>query len=60
VKTIKIIVGDEVFQFSDFKNWCHTAKHKFESADLCSRDAICVDSKGRICLSGREFIRANR
>jgi len=58
MQDINITVGDEVFQFSDFENWCDTAKRKFSSAGLHSEDTICVDSWGRVCICGKEFMRA--
>ena len=55
---ITVNAGDEVFSFSDFENWCDTAKKKFEGAGLRGRNVICIDTRGRVCHSGREFMRA--
>jgi len=55
---IRVLVGDKVFEFTDFDNWCDTAKKKFENEGLLAANAVCVDSDGRICLSGKEFMRA--
>lgn len=58
MQNIKITVGAEVFQFSDFNNWCDTAREKFRATGLSSKDVVCVDNQGRICRSGEEFMRA--
>lgn len=55
---ITISVGDELFSFSDFEDWCDTASYKFESAGFVGRHAICVDSRGRLCFRGKDFMRA--
>lgn len=55
---ITVNVGEEVFSFSDFEDWCATAKWKFEDASLRSCNAICIDTRGRVCQTGIEFMRA--
>jgi hypothetical protein len=55
---ITITVGDEVFRFSNFEDWCDTARYKFESSGLSSHDAICVDARGRLCFKGKDFMQA--
>ena len=57
---ILIEVGEELFQFSSFDNWCDTAKSKFRKANVRGQDVICLDSRGRICVKGLEFMRAAR
>lgn len=51
-------LGDEMFMFSTFDNWCDTAQHKFKNAGVRSNDVLALDSKGRICQKGFEFMRA--
>jgi hypothetical protein len=58
MQELKILVGDKVFEFFDFDDWCDTASKKFSNAGLSTANTICVDSLGRICLSGKEFMRA--
>ena len=58
MQEITIMVGDEIFSFSDFEEWCDTAKYKFESAGFVGRRAICVDSQGRLCFRGKDFMLA--
>lgn len=55
---INVVVGDELFDFSTFENWCNTAQHKFNTAGVLSKDVLCVDANGRICQKGSEFLRA--
>ena len=55
---IKIMVRGPVFSFPDFNNWCDTAKHKFRIAGLKDYEVLCVDDRGRACISGKEFMRA--
>lgn len=56
--TIKITVGEADFSFRSFTDWCNNAQHLFKEARLTSNSAICVDARGRICDSGKEFMRA--
>jgi hypothetical protein len=58
MQEITVTVGDEVFSFSDFENWCDTAKNKFMNAGLRGPDTLCMDTRGRLCKSGKEFMRA--
>jgi hypothetical protein len=55
-----IIVGQYLFEFKDFDEWVNTATKKFSQVGLLEKTFyhICVDAKGRVCLSGREFQRA--
>lgn len=55
---IEITVGDELFSFPTFDNWCDTAQHKFGNAGVTSKDVLAVDARGRLCQKGAEFIRA--
>lgn len=56
--TLQVTVGKKLFEFSTFDNWCDTAKWKFADAGLSGRYALCIDTKGRICTKGAEFMRA--
>jgi hypothetical protein len=55
---ITITVGDELFSFENFDQWVNKAQRWFRSKRVHSDDTICVDAKGRIVTSGKEFIRA--
>ena len=55
---IMVKVGAEAFRFNKFSDWVNGAGSLFEIAELKDRDVLCVDARGRICLTGREFIRA--
>lgn len=47
-----------VFSFSSFDDWCHNAQVQFRRYELFSNDVACIDSKGRLCLVGKQFMRA--
>jgi len=55
---IMIAVGEELFMFLTFDNWCNSAQHKFADAGVTSKDVLAIDNKGRICQKGLEFMRA--
>lgn len=56
--SISVTVGAELFRFSTFWDWVNNARWRFGDAGVTGRDVICVDGLGRICLSGKEFMRA--
>jgi len=58
MQEISIKVGNELFQFSTFDNWCDTAQKKFSVAGVRWQDTLCIDSMGRVCVKGEEFMRA--
>jgi hypothetical protein len=55
---ICVSVGEPVFSFADFDDWCDNARHRFSSHGMHSSDALCVDRSGRVCTKGAEFMRA--
>ena len=55
---IEVNVGEKLFEFQSFEDWCDTAKARFLLFNVRSKDVICVDSIGRICEKGKEFMRA--
>ena len=55
---IMVKVGAEAFRFETFSDWMNGAGSLFEIAELRGEDVLCVDARGRICLSGKEFMRA--
>lgn len=55
---IMVKVGEEAFRFNKFSDWINSAGSLFEIAELRGADALCVDAKGRVCLRGKEFMRA--
>lgn len=57
---ISVQLGEELFLFHNFDNWCDTAKRKFRDADVQSVEVICLDTKGRICGWGKHFMDAAR
>lgn len=58
MQTISVTVGCKLFQFSSFNDWVNNARWRFQEAGVRGEDVISVDAAGRICLSGKEFMRA--
>lgn len=55
---VTITVGAYLFQFDSHEDWVRSAQDRFRASGYSSSQTICVDAKGRVCLSGREFGRA--
>ena len=55
---IQIEVGQELFQFDSFSQWCDKARSWFKQRGANIHNTICVDTKGRICATGKEFGKA--
>lgn len=55
---IEIEIGKELFSFFNFETWCNKAQSWFAQAGRQHGTTICIDSKGRVCRIGREFMRA--
>lgn len=55
---ITVSLGEYMFEFSSFERWVNKAQSWFRNCGVRSDDTICLDSKGRVCLSGKQFMRA--
>jgi hypothetical protein len=55
---MSITLGKELFQFSSFDNWCDKASSKFAKTGRRGEQVLCLDTFGRVCRTGREFMRA--
>lgn len=55
---VRLSVGPELFRFSSFSNWVNKARGWFRGVPAGSW--VCIDQRGRICNSGKEFMRADR
>jgi hypothetical protein len=55
---LTITVGKLLFQFDSFEEWVGTAQAKYHTAGTTHHWTICVDDLGRVCVSGKEFMRA--
>lgn len=56
---VTVEVGEELFRFTSKAEWIAKAKSWFQNTGAKSDDCICVDARGRICTSGKEFRRAD-
>ena len=52
-------LGDEMFQFTSERHWINSAQSYFSRIDI-NEKYIAVDSIGRACVKGLEFIRATK
>ena len=57
---IKVDLGEELFTFTSEQHWINKARSWFGSLDMKPRDYICIDSDGRVCQKGLEFMRATK
>lgn len=55
---VGIVVEKELFQFADFQQWINKGESWYHQHGARPINSISVDSAGRICTAGREFIRA--
>jgi hypothetical protein len=58
MQTISISVGPELFTIPSFELWKYRAKEQFDGCGHHYRRTIAVDARGRVCATGREFMRA--
>ncbi len=49
-------VGEEVFEFSSYSQWVNKAASWFRG--FKPGECICIDKVGRICRTGKQFMRA--
>lgn len=57
---IEIDVPPILFQFTSLQQWVNHAKSRFAYHGLRDGEGICIDSAGRICTHGAQFMRADR
>ena len=51
-------VKREMFRFESEIRWVNKAQSWFKNCGVPRHRYICTDAKGRVCVSGREFMRA--
>jgi hypothetical protein len=56
--SVEIIVGEELFRFVSYGDWVSNATKRFQQSGRTDRSVLCIDTKGRICNTTREFTRA--
>lgn len=54
----QVVYGPVAFTFTTFDTWCNKANSWFGQHGLTSSTVICLDTKGRICRIGRDFMKA--
>lgn len=55
---ITVNLGAKLFQFGSFTDWVDHASWSWKRIGVKSADTICLDTKGRPCLIGRDFMKA--
>lgn len=55
---VKVILGPLLFSFRSFDHWCDKARSLFEAYEISGKDVLCLDSKGRVCSYGKQFMTA--
>jgi hypothetical protein len=55
---LTVTVGDLLFEFKSFGHWVNSARNLFYQSGYSGDQTVCVDTKGRLCEKGKEFMRA--
>jgi len=55
---ISIIPGPFLFVFLTHSHWVNKSSSWFRNSGVRADETICVDAKGRLCLTGKQFARA--
>ncbi|MFK5950959.1 MAG: hypothetical protein QM500_19580 [Methylococcales bacterium] len=55
---LKVILGEELFEFSDEQEWINTANMQYSRHEEHKDNTIAIDAEGRVCKRGPQFIRA--
>ncbi len=53
-----VSLSRKMFEFKNELQWVNKARGWFESCGVPGHRHICLDAKGRVCVSGAEFMRA--
>lgn len=53
-------VTRELFRFTSMDDWVNHARDRFQGCGYPSHRTVCIDARGRVCVSGAEFMRADR
>jgi len=58
MSALPVLLGPTLFQFNSFSGWCNHAQYAWKEISVRADDTLCIDSKGRICSIGRDFMKA--
>lgn len=56
--SVQVKLGEVLFCFESEIRWANKAKSWYATCSVPPHRTIAIDAKGRICVSGREFMRA--
>ena len=51
-------LGPFLFQFATFSGWVNHAQRAWRAEGVRSDDTLCLDTDGRVCRIGRDFMTA--
>ena len=57
---ITVKLKREMFAFSSKTHWANKSASWFENCGIPKSRYVAIDAAGRICVSGKEFIRAEK
>ena len=57
--TLTVTVGEYLFEFRSFEHWVAKASSWFRRHRARSDDCIGIDTAGRICPTGKQYMRAS-
>lgn len=55
---ISVNLGEVLFAFESQARWVNKAKSWYATCGVPTHRTLALDAKGRVCVSGREFMRA--
>ena len=55
---VVVILGEELFSFSCFHQWVNKTHSWYRQHDANSNNSLAIDAKGRVCMRGKDFMRA--
>ena len=58
VGSMQIVVGPKLWEWSSFADWVNKAPSRFRNFRLRGSQVISIDAKFRVCMLGKEFMRA--
>ena len=58
MNSVTVTLGDKLFAFASKQEWVNRGPRIWRVHQATDGRAIAIDAKGRICQSGREFMRA--
>jgi len=58
METREVVILRELFKFSSYVQWTNKGRSWYANSGVRTYRTMALDAKGRVVLSGREFLRA--